>query len=101
MVRNSFIRLYSSSGIHAHTVTQTHTRRFSFVYLPPKYMHVYNRIQTETKSGHSSFNLIHSVNVRVRVSACSQGGRQSTVLIQLIFPQKEWKKRKIDTAARF
>ncbi len=122
MVRNSFIRLNSYSGIHAHALTRTHTRSFVrlnispraracvFVIYPSKYMRVYGCKQTQTKSGHSSFNLIHSVNVCVCVCVCVHvcvfsGWKVSTVLIQLIFSQKEGrgrgKKGKIDTAARF
>lgn len=73
MVRISFIRLLSYLGIRAHAVTQTHGLIhliffFFGVCVSHKYMHVYSCTQTETKSGHSSFNLPHSVCVCVCVS---------------------------------
>lgn len=59
-----------------------------FAISTPKYMRVYSCKQTATKSGHSSFNLIHSVNV-----CAFSGWKVSTLLIQLVFPQKEGRRR--------
>lgn len=69
-------------------------------------MHVYNRKETETKSGHSSFNRVHSVKVCVCACACSRDGKYGKHSADAadFLPEGEKrrdKKRKIDTAARF